>query len=48
MLALGSANIEVLLGVEDDASDLVATRSGSLLDFEAKVAAIIFFASRIG
>ncbi|KAK0237491.1 hypothetical protein EDD85DRAFT_769737, partial [Armillaria nabsnona] len=40
-LALGSANIEVLLGVEDDASDLVATRSGSLLDFEAKVAAII-------
>ncbi|PBK65801.1 carbohydrate esterase family 9 protein [Armillaria solidipes] len=41
VLALGSANIETLLGVEDDASDLVATRSGSLLDFEAKVAGII-------
>ncbi|KAK0488713.1 carbohydrate esterase family 9 protein [Armillaria novae-zelandiae] len=41
VLALGSANIETLLGIEDDASDLVATRSGSLLDFEAKVAGII-------
>ncbi|KAK0218162.1 hypothetical protein IW262DRAFT_1449299 [Armillaria fumosa] len=41
VLALGSANIETLLGVEDDASDLVATRSGSLLDFEAKVVGII-------
>ncbi len=41
VLALGSANIETLLGVEDDASDLVATKSGSLLDFEAKVAGII-------
>ncbi|KAK0189119.1 hypothetical protein F5146DRAFT_1058052 [Armillaria mellea] len=41
VLALGSANIETLLGVEDNASDLVATRSGSLLDFEAKVVGII-------
>ncbi|KAG7444373.1 carbohydrate esterase family 9 protein [Guyanagaster necrorhizus] len=41
VLALGSANVETLLGVEDDASDLVATRSGSLLDFEAKVVGII-------
>ncbi|KAK0497265.1 hypothetical protein EDD18DRAFT_148225 [Armillaria luteobubalina] len=41
VLALGSANIETLLGVEDDASDLVATKSDSLLDFEAKVAGII-------
>ncbi|PFH51541.1 hypothetical protein AMATHDRAFT_2992 [Amanita thiersii Skay4041] len=41
-LAVGSVNIEKLLGVNGAAaSDLIATRSGTLLEFSSKVVAII-------
>jgi hypothetical protein len=42
-LALGSVNLEKLLGVPPSRSsgDLVVTRGGTLLDFEAKVIGII-------
>lgn len=40
-LALGSVNVETLLGVDLEDADLVATQSGSLLDFESKVVGII-------
>ncbi|KAF9052269.1 hypothetical protein BDZ89DRAFT_1056627 [Hymenopellis radicata] len=40
-LALGSVNVETLLGVRSEDVDLVATRAGSLLDFESKVVGII-------
>jgi hypothetical protein len=43
-LALGSVNIQKLLGVKamySEASDLVATEGGDLLEMESKVVAII-------
>ncbi|KAG5721025.1 hypothetical protein E4T56_gene1508, partial [Termitomyces sp. T112] len=40
-LALGSANLEALLGFETENSDLVATKGGDILDFEGKVIAVI-------
>lgn len=40
-LALGSVNVERLLGVEEELGDLVATQGGTLLDFEAKVVGIV-------
>ena len=40
-LALASVNLEILFAVNTEASDLVATKGGSLLDFEGKVVAII-------
>lgn len=41
-LALGSVNVERLLGVDGDSyGDLVATRGGGLLDFSGKVIAVI-------
>ena len=41
-LALGSVNVEKLLGISgDNYGDLVATRGGSLLDFTGKVIAVI-------
>ena len=42
-LALASVNLEKLLGVKPSgsSSDLVATRGGTVLDFEAKVIGII-------
>ncbi|KAG6881592.1 hypothetical protein C0993_000830, partial [Termitomyces sp. T159_Od127] len=40
-LALGSINLEVLLGLETENSDLVATKGGGIVDFEGKVVAII-------
>ncbi|KAF8161156.1 carbohydrate esterase family 9 protein [Crassisporium funariophilum] len=41
--AIGSTNIEKLLGVrvEDDQTDLVATRGGDLLSYESRVVAVI-------
>ncbi|KAH6910348.1 amidohydrolase [Coprinopsis sp. MPI-PUGE-AT-0042] len=41
--AIGSSNIETLLGVERDPDtvDLVATKGGDLLDFHSKVVAIV-------
>ncbi|KAK0193022.1 carbohydrate esterase family 9 protein [Armillaria mellea] len=40
-LALASVNLEVLLGVNDEDYDLVATTFGTLLDFESKVVGIV-------
>jgi imidazolonepropionase-like amidohydrolase len=40
-LAIGSANLEKMLGVEEVNSDLVATQAGSLLDASSRVVAII-------
>ena len=42
-LALASVNLEKLLGVEPDHSrnDLVATRGGTLLDFQSRVVGLI-------
>ncbi|KAF9012391.1 hypothetical protein BDQ17DRAFT_1419786 [Cyathus striatus] len=40
-LALGSVNLEKLLGIKQPSSDLIAVKGGSLLDFEGKVAGII-------
>jgi hypothetical protein len=40
-LALVSVNLEDLLGVNMDNSDLVVTKGGSLLDFQGKVVGII-------
>ncbi|KAK2463226.1 hypothetical protein APHAL10511_004881 [Amanita phalloides] len=40
-LAVGSTNLEKLLGVEDTSSDLVATHGGGLLDSSSKVVAVI-------
>lgn len=40
-LALASTNLEHLLGVQSHDADSVATKSGSLLDFEGKVVGII-------
>jgi hypothetical protein len=43
-LALGSINIQKLLGVKaiyTEASDLVATKGGDLLEMESKVVAVI-------
>ena len=43
-LALGSTNVEKLLGSKTEAfaqGDLVATQGGDLLDFGAKVVAVI-------
>lgn len=40
-LALGSVNVQKLLGVEVDDGDLVATRGGELLDVQSKVVAVI-------
>jgi hypothetical protein len=40
-LALASVNLEILLDVKKVNDDLVATRGGSLLDFEGKVVGII-------
>ncbi|KAG6891465.1 hypothetical protein C0992_006196 [Termitomyces sp. T32_za158] len=40
-LALGSINLEALLGLETENSDLVATRGGDIFEFEGKVVAII-------
>lgn len=40
-MALASVNLETLLGVKTDNTDLVATRGGSILSFEGKVVSII-------
>ncbi|KAG6900265.1 hypothetical protein C0993_000718 [Termitomyces sp. T159_Od127] len=42
-LALGTVNVQKLLGVEVDAAkvDLVVTRGGELLDFDSKVVAVL-------
>ncbi|KAG6911111.1 hypothetical protein DXG01_003851 [Tephrocybe rancida] len=40
-LALGSVNLEILLGLDTGNSDLVATKGGDLLGFEGKVIAVI-------
>ncbi|KAG6845918.1 hypothetical protein H0H87_000724 [Tephrocybe sp. NHM501043] len=40
-LALGSVNLEILLGLNTETGDLVATKRGDLLGFEGKVIAII-------
>lgn len=40
-LALGSVNLEALLGLETENTDLVATRGGDIADFEGKVIAVI-------
>ncbi|KAK0220507.1 carbohydrate esterase family 9 protein [Armillaria fumosa] len=40
-LALASANLEVLLGVDNEDYDLVATTFGTLLDFESKVVGVV-------
>lgn len=40
-MALASVNLEDLLGIKAENNDLVATRGGSLLDFEGKVIGII-------
>ena len=40
-LALASVNLEKLLGLNPDPADWVATRGGTLLDFESRVVALI-------
>ncbi|RDB24990.1 hypothetical protein Hypma_007852 [Hypsizygus marmoreus] len=40
-IALGSVNVEKLLGVEREDADLVATRGGDVLSVSSKVAAVI-------
>ncbi|KAK0452688.1 carbohydrate esterase family 9 protein [Armillaria borealis] len=40
-LALASVNLEVLLGVDNEDYDLMATTFGTLLDFESKVVGIV-------
>lgn len=40
VVALGSVNIEKLLGVKTHNADLVATRGGTVFDFEGKIIAI--------
>ncbi|KAF5380447.1 hypothetical protein D9615_004475 [Tricholomella constricta] len=40
-LALASVNLEVLLGLNSEISDLVATKGGDLLGFEGKVISVI-------
>lgn len=40
-IALASVNLEKLLGLKKPVSDLVAVKSGSLLDFEGKVVGVI-------
>ncbi|KAG6903044.1 hypothetical protein C0995_007477 [Termitomyces sp. Mi166 len=40
-LALGSVNLELLLGLETENSDLVAMKGGDILGFEGKIAAVI-------
>ncbi|PBK90230.1 carbohydrate esterase family 9 protein [Armillaria gallica] len=40
-LALASVNLEVLLGVDNEDYDLVATTFGTLLDFESKVVGVV-------
>ncbi|KAG6841872.1 hypothetical protein C0991_005602 [Blastosporella zonata] len=40
-LALGSVNLEILLGIDSGNSDLVATKGGDLFGFEGKVIAVV-------
>ncbi|KAF7428612.1 hypothetical protein PC9H_007839 [Pleurotus ostreatus] len=42
-IALGSVNLEKLLGIDEDSAnnDLVVTKAGSITDFEAKVVGIV-------
>ncbi len=40
-LALATTNLEQLLGISSSSDDLVVSKAGSLLDFEAKVVGVI-------